>query len=152
MFIIRALENVIFGGEKESMDLGNGFYLEYHKAPNDLGGYHPVAVVLKNHNDILCRHRITGLFGDFIRFPGVKEGPWMDDLDMRFTPSITFTFSASQFENGVCRFKWMVQPDGRYFADSDGFGAEKYPEINLYSRMNTKGKFLCPFTDKLDDN
>lgn len=129
-------------------DLGDGFYLEYIETSNGFGGYHPVNIVLKNDQDKKCRRVITDKRGNFVNFPGVKEGPWVKEVDGKFVAAVQYTFSVSKFVNGVSRVIWLVQPDGRYFADEDGFGAEKCSEIKLYSIMNTRGEFLCPFTDE----
>ena len=40
---------------------------------------------------------------------------------------------------------WEIQPDGRYWADGDGFGAESDYEIQLYSYLDVQGKFTAPF-------
>ena len=40
----------------------------------------------------------------------------------------------------------MYQPDGRYFEDDDGFGAEKCEEIILYAYLNEKGRVVTPFS------
>ena len=40
---------------------------------------------------------------------------------------------------------WTVQPDGRYYADADGFGAEYQTEIRLYSFIDDEGEFEGPF-------
>jgi len=41
--------------------------------------------------------------------------------------------------------EWTLQPDGRYFEDEDGFGAENCEEITLYSYIDTNGIFTEPF-------
>ncbi len=40
---------------------------------------------------------------------------------------------------------WEIQPDGRYWGDSNGFGMEHDLEIVLYSKINKKGNFTMPF-------
>ena len=37
------------------------------------------------------------------------------------------------------------QPDGFYWADEDGFGAENDSEIVLYADLDAKGVFKGPF-------
>ena len=37
------------------------------------------------------------------------------------------------FSSGLCAISWMLYPDGRYFADSDGFGMEDNDEVNVYN-------------------
>jgi hypothetical protein len=40
---------------------------------------------------------------------------------------------------------WTVRPDGRYWMDSWGFGAEDYESLSLYSYIGSDGNFLMPF-------
>lgn len=138
--------------EKKEMDmLGQGFYLEYNEVPNGLGGYHPVNIALKNIKDADFSCPITDRYGKFLNFPGTMPGNWESKLEGPLNPAVQFTFSATRFIDGVCRVTWLVQPDGRYFEDEDGFGAEHCSEIYLYSKMNTKGQFLCPFSEDEPD-
>jgi hypothetical protein len=48
-------------------------------------------------------------------------------------------------EDGKAEVEWVLQPDGRYFEDEDGFGAENCEEITLYSYLDTNGVFTEPF-------
>lgn len=132
-------------------DLGDGYYLEYREERNGLGGYHPVDIVLKNSHDPNCKFIVTNGHGDFVNFPGAEEGPWMKHVRGVFWQTVRFTFSVSKYVDGICYVTWLVQPDGRYYADDDGFGAEHDVEIELYSMMNQKGQFVCPFTAKYMD-
>jgi len=136
---------------KHTMDLGDNFYFEYDHVSNMMGGYHPVNIWLKNTKDKKCNYQITDTLGNFVKFPGVVKGKWERELDGKFYSAVQFTFSASKFVNGISYIIWLVQPDGRYFADEDGFGAEHFSEIELYSKMNTKGDFVCPFTEERFD-
>lgn len=49
------------------------------------------------------------------------------------------------FEKGVCAISWMLYPEGRYFADSDGFGGEDNEEECVYAIMDTHLDFIVPF-------
>lgn len=141
----------IFGKPKKNLlqkDLGDDFYLEYSLTGNGRGGFHPVNIVLKNHKNAGCNHVITNKCGRFKNFPGTKKGRWVNELEGNFSSTVNYTLSVSKFVDGISYVSWLVQPDGMYFADEDGFGAEDCTEIKLYSMMNTKGKFLCPFTDE----
>lgn len=143
-----AKKNVAKRDNLRRMELGDGYYLEYSFAGNGYGGFHPVNIVLKNSNDKKCRHVITDGSGNFVCFPGVKKGAWEKELERKFRARVDYTFSVSKLADGVCYVIWLVQPDGRYFEDEDGFGAENCSEVKLYSMMNTKGRFICPFTDE----
>lgn len=133
---------------KHSMELGDGFYLEYDYVSNMMGGNHPINIWLKNRSDKKCSYQITDELGNFVKFPGAVKGEWVKELDGEFYSAVQFTFSASKFVDGISYVIWLVQPDGRYFEDEDGFGGENFSEIRLYSKMNTKGEFICPFTDE----
>lgn len=48
-------------------------------------------------------------------------------------------------------FIWMVQPDGRYWADEDVYGMRDDNEVTLYALFNKEGRFITPFSDQLPD-
>lgn len=49
------------------------------------------------------------------------------------------------FRNGVCAICWTVYPDGRYFADEDGFGMEDNDEEKIYCIINKDLEIIVPF-------
>ena len=49
------------------------------------------------------------------------------------------------FEEGLYAISWMLYPEGRYFADSDGFGMEDNEEENVYAIINTNLDIIEPF-------
>ena len=53
------------------------------------------------------------------------------------------------FENGVCIICWTLYPDGRYFADEDGFGMEDNKELTVYAVIDKNMKVLKPFSNQL---
>ena len=53
--------------------------------------------------------------------------------------------SESDFQNGVCAICWTVYPDGRYFADEDGYGMEDNNEENVYCIINKDLEIIVPF-------
>ena len=55
-----------------------------------------------------------------------------------------------RFINGICALVWTVYPDGRYFEDEDGFGAESNKEERAYCIINSDLKVLVPF-QPMDD-
>ena len=127
-------------------DLGGGFYCTYREVPNGYGGYHAVDICLKKEDEPNFCVKITGPDGSFVSFPGVVHGPWEKALDMPFRPAAAFRNELCPFRDGRAEFRWLLQPDGRYFADEDGFGAEKCQEIWLRSYVDEKGRFLEPFS------
>ncbi|MCD8022031.1 MAG: hypothetical protein LUF30_03325, partial [Lachnospiraceae bacterium] len=60
---------------------------------------------------------------------------------------VRFTVGYNRFqEDGLAEFFWMVQPDGRYWADDDGFGMENDMEIMLCAKIDKTGRFITPFS------
>ena len=49
------------------------------------------------------------------------------------------------FKEGICAVTWMLYPDGRYFADSDGFGMEDNDEENVYAVIDSNLEIIAPF-------
>lgn len=49
------------------------------------------------------------------------------------------------FKEGFCAISWTLYPDGRYFADSDGYGMEDNDEEKVYGIMDENLNFLVPF-------
>lgn len=130
-------------------NIRDGYYFTYREESNWSGGYHPVELTL--HNDEENLHvAITDKFGAFCHFPGVREGAWQKDLVGPFRKEIGFVFRRSlpENENDLLTFRWMVQPDGRYYADDDGFGMEDDREIWLIAGMDRKGRFTTPFHEE----
>lgn len=126
-------------------DLGDGYELKYRIKSNGLGGYHDVDMELLKDKETV--KKITDEYGGFIDFPGVLNGPWMDKLVGGYEPYVNFAASIYKFKYGFSLFSWTVQPDGRYYEDETGFGAERDEEVVLYSYMNKKGEFVTPFSE-----
>lgn len=49
------------------------------------------------------------------------------------------------YHDGVAEVKWQINPDGRYYMDSDGYGETDGKEVALYSYIDRKGKPLIKF-------
>ncbi len=56
-----------------------------------------------------------------------------------------YHFGVNGFEDGVAYVSWTLQPDGRYYADEDGFGMEDDDEVNFYAFIDTQANILIPF-------
>ncbi len=134
--------------ELEREDVGNGYYFTYKQKANGLGGYYSSNVEF--HNDQTGLHKkITDRYGVFFDFPGVVYGDWCKKLKFAFHEEINFVFRAYYCEDGRVKFLWMVQPDGRYYADDDGFGMENDEEIMLFSYLDSNGNFTQPFEEEI---
>lgn len=131
----------------ERMDLGEGYYLYYREASNGFGGYHKVNLMLYCGDEVFIKE-ITDNLGNFLDFPGVESGKWTDQLTGEFYTCIRYQSYISRFNRGISCFSWMVQPDGRYWEDDDGFGAESDQEIWLYALMDQDGKFVTKFSEQ----
>ena len=120
----------------ERYDFGDGYYFSYRQKANGVGGYKSVEITL--NNDELNLHReINDEHGAFIDYPG--------DGGEGFDPVVEFAFHVEWEPDGMFRFGWLVQPDGRYYADEDGFGMEDDEEIYVVARMDRQGNFLEEF-------
>ncbi len=133
----------------KTKQLGNGYYITYDEVSNGLGGFRPANIMLHNDEKDFCRV-ITDYWGNFMDYPGHTEGGWQDELVGDFYAATQFVVNISKFVDGICRFSWMVQPDGMYWMDEDGYGMTNDEEIWLYALMNEKGEFITPFFDKND--
>lgn len=54
------------------------------------------------------------------------------------------------FEDGLCALSWTIYPDGRYFSDDGGFGADDNGEENVYCIINTDMEVVVPFRPMAD--
>ncbi len=58
-----------------------------------------------------------------------------------------YYYGVEPYQDGVAMVTWTLYPDGRYFADEDGFGGEDGLEVNIYGFMDKEGKMVIPFRD-----
>lgn len=56
-----------------------------------------------------------------------------------------YRFWVFPFTGSKAAVEWTVRPDGRYYADSDGFGMTDDKEITLHGFINTKGRPIGQF-------
>lgn len=92
------------------------------------------------------RTQVVDKWGRILNFPGIeREEHWVQQVSERaLQPQIRFR---TDFEKRDGRFimLWQIQPDGRYWEDEDGFGAESDEEVTLYSFLDENGLFTAPF-------
>lgn len=129
-------------------ELGDGFYLEHGWRSNGMGGYRNVNVYLLRTDDPAFRRCIVDDRGRIQSFPGFAEGDWKQALQFPLDSQVRFVFDIFGYRDGKALVSWVLQPDGKYFADSDGFGAENCEEITLYSHIDTDGRFTEPFAHR----
>ena len=85
--------------------------------------------------------------GNIVHFPGFDESdPHMKALgEKKPLPRVCFRTDFVRKPDGRHLMIWQVQPDGRYWADEDGFGMTSDVEIDLYTFIDEKGRFTAPF-------
>lgn len=88
--------------------------------------------LLVDDNDIdygaiakVCENGISNAKAKVIRYAGLNR--WDD------------------FKDGLCAISWMLYPDGRYFADEDGFGMEDNDEEKVFAIIDTDLNIVEPF-------
>lgn len=62
-----------------------------------------------------------------------------------------YYFGIGAYHDGVAQVTWMLYPDGRYFADSDGFGMQDNDETCISAYIDTECRVLVKFRDKESD-
>lgn len=95
----------------------------------------------------ICR-TIIDKDGQILRFPGIlREDSWIRCVETEnfLLPQIRFRTTFTQEADGRFLMIWEAQPDGRYWADEDGFGIEHDVEIHLYTHIDRNGDFTGPF-------
>ena len=128
--------------------LGDGFYFEFDEVSNGMGGYRMINVYLLKIDDPSFKRCIVNGSGMIENFPGIEEGDWIKELEYPLDKKIKFGFWIYAYKDGKASVEWTLQPDGRYFADADGFGSENCEEITVHSYIDTNGIFTEPFKRK----
>lgn len=131
--------------ERKHHDLGNGFYYTYDQTSNGIGGYRDMDLWLFSEKKPGFACCIIDEAGHIKNFPGFEMGDWVKLAEYPIENRVRFGFDIRAFSQGRACVMWRFQPDGWYYADSQGFGKEKDEEINLYSYIDEKGNFLMPF-------
>lgn len=91
--------------------------------------------------------RIVDQEGNILKFPGVD---YTDVLKAELgkgiiEPVVKYEAIFEKLNDGRFIMVWTVRPDGRYWMDSWGFGAEDYESLSLYSYIDSDGNFMTPF-------
>ena len=133
-------------GKVQRCKLGGGFFWEYTEVSNGMGGYRTADVYLLSARNPALRRCIVDGSGWIQGFPGFREGSWRSEMAFPADPVVRFVFRISPFQDGKARVYWLMQPDGRYFADEDGFGAEHFDEVEMISWLDEEGRFTEPFS------
>lgn len=92
------------------------------------------------------RKMLVDTTGGIQHFPGIiKENFWVKKVSANaLTPRVRYRTSFEKRENKWIML-WTIQPDGDYWRDDDGFGAENEDEVVLYTYVDMNGDFTGPF-------
>lgn len=62
-----------------------------------------------------------------------------------------FPTEFGKFQNGVADIYWMLNPDGMYYADSDGYGMTDDEEVELHGFIDRQGRVVGKLRNINDD-
>ena len=85
--------------------------------------------------------------GNIYGFPGVEYTDKLkEELGKgRIEPIVKYEAIFERVDEDKFIMVWTVRPDGRYWMDSWGFGAEDYESLSLYTYIDNDGRFIMPF-------
>ena len=85
--------------------------------------------------------------GNIFDFPGVTYSDILADEygTRKIEPIVKYEAIFERVDERKFIMVWMIRPDGRYWMDSWGFGAEDYESISLYAYLDLQGNFTTPF-------
>ena len=119
-------------------------------------------IVSDPHSEYLFKQDFTVLFineeknikkpiidskGNIPDFPGVEyTDKIIEELGTdSVAPIVKYEAVFEKTDDGKFAMIWTIRPDGRYWMDSWGFGAEDYESLSLYSFIDSDGNFTIPF-------
>lgn len=93
------------------------------------------------------KKQIVDKDGNIFYFPGVEYTDKLnDELGKRtIEPVVKYEAVFEKIDDSKFIMVWTVRPDGRYWMDSWGFGAEDYESLSLYTYIDSNGMFTMPF-------
>ena len=114
-----------------------------HVSDNEYGEY-LVNQVTGKVRKIVERGKLVGFLDEEIDFEAIDK---LDNSHNAHTRSIDYAGINRWMncKNGLIALSWMLYPDGRYFADEDGFGMEDNDEVKVYCVMNENLEVVRPF-------
>lgn len=85
--------------------------------------------------------------GTICNFPGIENCEALSaEMDVSNLPGkVKYSAEFKKQENGGYWMIWTIRPDGRFWMDSWGFGAEDYEWVDLYAYIDENGRFTSPF-------
>lgn len=140
--------NEFYVGSCEKALINDDVYLS-HDVVGGVDNYHraenPSVFFIDEQRDI-CR-QIIDRWGNIRNFPGIvyDEILTKEYGNHKIAPIVKFGARFGNLPHGNFLMVWTVRPDGRYWMDHDGFGAEDYEDIRLYTYIDRNGDFVSPF-------
>ena len=129
--------------------MGNNAYLntDHIGRTHSEGVYPSDFTVILTNPDTGEKFKIIDREGNICNFPGIEpcEALCAEMNVENIQPIVKYSTTFKKCENGHHLMLWTVRPDGRYWMDSWGFGAEDYEWVDLYAYINEKGQFATPF-------
>ncbi len=104
-----------------------------------------IAKIIFENEDLGIRKMIIDDSGYICGFPGIAHPDLVSKYSKRYLDERVRFRSDIRLLDDHYAFIWQIQPDGRYWEDSDGFGGSSDPEIDLYARLDETGTFIEPF-------
>lgn len=103
-------------------------------------------VLFKNKEKNISK-QIIDRDGNIIDFPGMEYTDKLkEELESwNIAPVVKYEAKFEKIDEGKFIMVWTVRPDGRYWMDSWGFGAEDYESLSLYTYIDSDGNFMMPF-------
>lgn len=159
---VQSLEKAIELYKQLDADRADAFhYLDRNYAVSEIRTYYPLGEDItyacndNNRAQYLMDDRakrawrILDAYGNLMHFSA-------DDIDFEKVDQLEnveyvhdlyakFRFNIESYQNGVALVHWTAYPDGLYFADEDGFGAEPNNEVNVYAYIDRDGRTIIPF-------
>ncbi|MBO5373431.1 MAG: hypothetical protein J6A75_12070 [Lachnospiraceae bacterium] len=79
-------------------------------------------------------------------FPGlIEDKRWIEKRRVGTFPDVRYEAQFYTLEKHEYLMLWLIQPDGWYWIDDDGFGFSGDSSIMLYSVMDVSGNFMKKF-------
>lgn len=91
--------------------------------------------------------KLVGFTKDDIDWDSISQ---LENNEDAYRMVTSYYFGIEDYKDGLARVNWMLYPDGRYFADEDGFGMEDNDETNVYAYIDTACRVVVKFQDEKD--
>lgn len=120
---------------------------------NRVGRVHSESLILKDmrtwfvNEEKNIKRLIVDEEGWICNFPGVEYSTELISQwgEREIPPEIRYDAYFAPGSNGCLKMFWTIRPDGRYWMDSWGFGAEDYDTIVLSTYLDEEGHYTGPF-------